>query len=223
LATQLHVPFEVPDLSTNDVEVQKEIVPPKQLKDIFAKSLAEFRKPWLTRNADNQPQPKRTVLSGYGENAIYKQGLQLRLLDLVGLTNPDGPVVYSGGKAFELQRVAYEDQKAAWAKLTSRSYGAGKREVAKSPKSPEADDAKLETRPLDIFEISGVAELRQGKDLYIRHKDNAIRMLGALRATEQCLKCHGDNKKGDLLGAFSYTFVDTNKSLEKELTGSSAK
>ena len=50
-----------------------------------------------------------------------------------------------------------------------------------------------------------MAELRGGKEVYIRSKDNVIRMLGALRASDDCLKCHTDSRKGDLLGAFSYT------------------
>jgi hypothetical protein len=47
-------------------------------------------------------------------------------------------------------------------------------------------------------------ELSDGEDLFIANKDNIVRMLGALRATKTCLKCH-DAEIGDLLGAFSYT------------------
>jgi hypothetical protein len=222
-----YVPFELPDLSTNDVEIQKEIAPPRELEDVFARSLAEFRKSRTKTETANSARPDRTELIGYGLDGVRKRGLQLRLLDLVGLTNPDGPVVYSGGKAFEIQWMTFEERKVAQANLDSRSSDADRHEVAKSTKpldaDGQADAAILKTRPLDIFEIAGVAELRQGKDIYIRHKGNAIRMLGALRATTQCLECHSENKNGDLLGAFSYTFVDTNKAAEKELKGRAAK
>ena len=60
------------------------------------------------------------------------------------------------------------------------------------------------TRELDSFEEAGLATLKGGEDLCIVERDDTLRMLGALRATAQCLKCH-DASTGDLLGAFSYT------------------
>ncbi len=60
------------------------------------------------------------------------------------------------------------------------------------------------TRPLDPFEVVGLEALRRGKDLFARDTDKQARMLGAIRATRQCLQCHGGDR-GDLLGAFSYT------------------
>jgi hypothetical protein len=59
-------------------------------------------------------------------------------------------------------------------------------------------------RPLDFFEEAGMPSLREGEDLYIVRKGDTVRMLGALRATKTCQKCH-DAEVGDLLGAFSYT------------------
>ncbi len=224
------IPFEIPDFSTTEVEVEKQIAPPKVLEDVFAKSLAEFRNP-------SKPAPvpgKKEVgpftagksTGGFGSSfgGTVTGGLQLRLLDLVGLSDPDGPRVHSGGKAFEVMRMTFEEGKKERAKNPGAFPGGFQAISSKAAisKAPEVT-AKLETRPLDIFEIAGVAELSQGKQLFVRHKDNVIRMLGALRASEQCLQCHTDNKKGDLLGAFSYTFVDVNKSLEKELKASSAK
>jgi hypothetical protein len=37
-----YVPFEIPDLSTNEVEVEKEIAIPNVLKDLFASSREGF-------------------------------------------------------------------------------------------------------------------------------------------------------------------------------------
>ena len=231
-----YVPFQVPDLSTNEVEIEKEITPPELLKDVFADSLRGFRepgKPLPARKAGGfDPVKGRYVGFGRADNAsnpgprgagggeAIRHGLQLRLLDLIGLINPDGPRAYSGGKAFEMVRVPFNQAKALAAQNGN---------VLLNGKPPtrldnlgKAETAKLETRPLDIFESTGVAELTDGKDLFIRTRGNVIRMLGALRATEQCLDCHTDHKKGDLLGAFSYTFVDTQNGLAKELTGKSA-
>lgn len=59
-------------------------------------------------------------------------------------------------------------------------------------------------RSLDFFEEAAMPSLRRGDDLYIAGKGDTLRMLGALRATKTCQKCH-DAEIGDLLGAFSYT------------------
>jgi len=59
------------------------------------------------------------------------------------------------------------------------------------------------TRELDLFEEAGLSALQSGEDLYIGRQAKALRMLGALRATKQCLSCH-DAQHGDMLGAFSY-------------------
>jgi hypothetical protein len=62
------------------------------------------------------------------------------------------------------------------------------------------------TRWLDAFEEPALKALKDGEDLCIIRKDDTLRMLGALRATSQCLKCH-EAQRGDLLGAFSYTLT----------------
>jgi hypothetical protein len=224
------VPFEIPDLSTNEVEVVKEIVPPQPLKDVFSESLDGFRHPGKPVVKKNQPNAPFNPNDGFGiPNRVVMRGLQLRLLDLVGLINADGPRVYSGGKAFEVQRMNAEEAKAfretgkpAVNPFQPRFMPPKARKSADDARA-KAEPAKLETRPLDVFETTGVAELRDGKELFIRTRGNAIRMLGALRATEQCLECHTDSKRGDLLGAFSYTFVDVNNALAKQLNTAPAK
>ena len=60
------------------------------------------------------------------------------------------------------------------------------------------------TRPLDEFEVSGLANLRQGENLY-ESSAHPTRLMGSLRNAKQCVECHG-GCRGDLLGAFSYTF-----------------
>lgn len=62
----------------------------------------------------------------------------------------------------------------------------------------------LPTRPLDEFEANGLATLQRGGMLAVGTVKGDARMLGALRSARQCVECHG-GKRGDLLGAFSYT------------------
>jgi hypothetical protein len=70
------------------------------------------------------------------------------------------------------------------------------------PRMDELRHAK--TRPLDAFEKTALAALRRGEDLKVESTTHCIRMLGSIRAVKQCLDCHRV-KRGDLLGAFSYT------------------
>jgi hypothetical protein len=70
------------------------------------------------------------------------------------------------------------------------------------PRMDELGEAP--TRPLDVFEGAGLKALEQGEDVFVRETDKGMRMLGAVRAAKQCVKCHG-GERGDLLGAFSYT------------------
>ena len=62
------------------------------------------------------------------------------------------------------------------------------------------------TRPPSEFEAQALKALRDGEDLVTEATTNHIRMLGALRASKQCLDCH-QVRRGDLLGAFSYDLV----------------
>jgi hypothetical protein len=59
------------------------------------------------------------------------------------------------------------------------------------------------TRRLDSFETQGLAQLQAGETLVMGEQGARLRLLGAIRATKQCVECHGC-ERGDLLGAFSY-------------------
>lgn len=75
-----------------------------------------------------------------------------------------------------------------------------------SEKLPNMKDlANRPTREMDVFEMEGLEELMSGKEMYIREKNDTIRVLGPVRASNACLKCHTDAKDGAMLGAFSYT------------------
>lgn len=63
----------------------------------------------------------------------------------------------------------------------------------------------LEKRELDKFETESLVNLRAGAERVIawNAEENCLRVLGAIRAKENCMKCH-DVKAGFLLGAFTY-------------------
>jgi hypothetical protein len=81
--------------------------------------------------------------------------------------------------------------------------------ISKSlPSMRELRDAP--TRALDHFEQAGLEQLRQGETLFVRESGEHVRMLGAIRATKQCVECHG-GQRGDMIGAFSYTLTQRSK------------
>jgi hypothetical protein len=65
----------------------------------------------------------------------------------------------------------------------------------------ELNQAK--TRELSGFERKALQTLNDGEELAVDARLNRIHLLGAVRATKQCIECHEVNR-GDLLGAFSY-------------------
>ena len=72
------------------------------------------------------------------------------------------------------------------------------------PKMNELNEAEI--RKFDEFEFSALGKLFKGDDVVLAATANRIRMLGALRATPDCLECHSV-KNGDLLGALSYELL----------------
>jgi hypothetical protein len=62
---------------------------------------------------------------------------------------------------------------------------------------------KAKTRPLDEFEAEALKRLQKGEDVVADAAVNQIRLVGSLRAAEQCRECHSVSR-GALLGAFTY-------------------
>jgi hypothetical protein len=71
---------------------------------------------------------------------------------------------------------------------------------------PRMDELRTApTRPLDAFESAALKRILEGEDLITADVGAHVRMLGSIRTVKQCVQCHG-GERGDLLGAFSYTF-----------------
>lgn len=78
--------------------------------------------------------------------------------------------------------------------------------VYASDRLPAMDELKsAPKRAPDEFETAGLDALRNGELLFMRESSTAMRLLGAVRAANQCTTCHACDR-GELLGAFSYTF-----------------
>lgn len=60
-------------------------------------------------------------------------------------------------------------------------------------------------RPLSAFEAQAIHQLRDGEEIVTAIDSNELRMVGAIRAIEDCRACHRVGI-GGLLGAFSYRF-----------------
>src|SRR5262249_39663696 len=138
--------FEVPVFSPGDVEKQRSTESPAPLKEAFEESLARFQSPPTTKSKSIGPRVA---------------GLQLRMLDLIGLLDKNNPRAYSGGPAFELIEVAFNERMQIEGMDQKRIDKSSTREGGKPANPPEA-------RSLDFFELSGVAELLKGKTIYLR-------------------------------------------------------
>jgi hypothetical protein len=63
----------------------------------------------------------------------------------------------------------------------------------------------IPTRELTLFESRSLERLTGGETLVIEANSEVLRMVGALRAIDQCTDCHQVDS-GQLLGAFSYEY-----------------
>jgi hypothetical protein len=62
-------------------------------------------------------------------------------------------------------------------------------------------------RALDQFEADALKELLEGKEVVLAGNGTDRSLIGAVRATSSCVKCH-EVKEGTLLGAFRYPLIE---------------
>jgi hypothetical protein len=74
----------------------------------------------------------------------------------------------------------------------------------KLPKMDEIQD--IPTRELNAFETAALESLAKGEQICYAQHGCRVLALGALRARNECTKCH-EVARGALLGAFSYEFL----------------
>lgn len=67
-----------------------------------------------------------------------------------------------------------------------------------------ADLGDAPTRPLDRFEAAALDAVRNGEDGFAARRGDELKFVGAIRSANPCVACHG-GRRGDLLGAFSYS------------------
>ena len=77
------------------------------------------------------------------------------------------------------------------------------------------------TRALTTFETNALVQLRNGRNEILGTHDGSVAILGAVRAQENCLKCH-DGNSGTLLGAFSYLMALSERPAMPVLTNNPA-
>jgi len=81
------------------------------------------------------------------------------------------------------------------------------------PRMDQLIGKDVPTRVLSNFEQKATDSLMDSKtteDIVSESRGDKLRMVGAVRAYSSCLACHSANR-GDLLGAFTYTFLKTEK------------
>lgn len=112
------------------------------------------------------------------------------------------PHAMTGNSAFDLRRQLVDWQISRLDLVSLLKFPEPR--VYLSEQLPRMDELRnAETRPADEFELHALAQLRDGEDNVIDQQLNTIRMVGAVRAANQCLDCHSV-RRGELLGAFSY-------------------
>ena len=73
--------------------------------------------------------------------------------------------------------------------------------------------ATAEKRAPDAFETEALAKLKGGEEVALQSSDRELRVLGAIRARQECLSCHSKAEVGSLLGAFTYTLKSKSEAI----------
>ena len=171
-----------------------------RMPPVFEKVVKEWKTPWFSSGELDQVEaiPFAKDMQHIHDGSV-KDFLSPRTL--TPQTNPRSYVMAS-------DESKYDRSKKVWEAKSVDLIGLVKHEtpvVYVSEKVAQwQGQGEVPTRPLDEFELAGLHVLAKGDNLFGRARDEAIRLLGAVRAETSCIMCHEDKKEGDLLGAFSY-------------------
>lgn len=108
----------------------------------------------------------------------------------------------------ELIGIAMHSKPVAY-RAASEHQGDQKNKILSSATAP--------TRMPDEFEAEALKKLSDGQDLASLENPGELRIVGAIRATQDCLACH-ECKVHDLLGAFTFRLLDED-AFKKEFPG----
>jgi len=161
----------------------------------------DYRDPWID--------PNRTASSAPGRDELGK----LHLDGLLNFVN-EGNFGYirnrnavAGFKPHQFSELPTLENGSSWQLDTLELISLLKHAepvAYVSRELPRMDKLReVPVRPLTEHERAMLEGLRRGEDLQVRSIPDRLRMLGAIRAAEQCLRCH-EVERGTLLGAFSY-------------------
>ena len=81
---------------------------------------------------------------------------------------------------------------------------------SKPPTFKQLAEVAVTTRDATAREQSAMMALKRGKEIVVDDSESPTVVLTAIRAAEQCSKCHTASE-GDLLGAFTYEFTATDQ------------
>ncbi|MEP2309102.1 MAG: hypothetical protein ABJH87_11055, partial [Rhodopirellula bahusiensis] len=71
------------------------------------------------------------------------------------------------------------------------------------PRMHQLQSDQVPTRSLTEFEVDAIGRLRAGAELIEKQIATQMFLLGAIRASGECMECH-TAESGDVLGAFTY-------------------
>lgn len=125
------------------------------------------------------------------------QDVRRAVFDLIGIGVSPAPRVYLVNTALFLDR----PQPYEVAALSALPAGPRTIEQRKG--------GSVTIRATDWFEEAAIKQLQAGHAFATYTEGRVIRAVGAIRARESCLRCHDQNKAGDLLGAFTYFAVSS--------------
>ena len=72
-------------------------------------------------------------------------------------------------------------------------------------RNKETPPPRAKTRALTAWEKQALRDLDTGQRLIVEKQGNGLRVVGAIRAGDECLGCHKNKRAGDMLGAFVYS------------------
>ena len=187
-------------------------------QSIFVNGYQKENGNWVGRNKTSIPQPsgvfshssKEIDLTAQGTPADSSNIFALHYRNMLHFAHPKGFGVMKDRRhvaGFQAHQFNELIEEKPWKIMRLELVGLlleDQPRVYVTAALPRMQDIRdVPTRSPDAFETAGLEKLRGGEELFIRDMADGVRMLGAIRSAQQCIKCHG-GERGALLGALSY-------------------